>query len=407
MTRNLLVLGRFGRQEREQLSLVAIESGHQLTLVDQVSAAAEYLENAVPHAILIDTRLSQSETFGLSVRAQSAHALTPVLGLVEEATDLAFADTFSWGGDDVVDLRSERSLLSRLRRLPHEHAVPASAHRGVAVVADPDRDRRLVRARVLRNAGYQIQFAVSADELSQGVENSPTLIVVDEELDGIAMAFRAGAQLGEVAEDLLDVLDTGRPARGPRNLHPLPARQVGERIALQLLQPALVMAAPRHLGRLNARLSTRHNAVAADGFAPPENLIFLANELSRGGSSDKRSSKRLLYGTRVVFRGEGREEEDVGYSYNLSSAGLYVRTLALPDDNRVWLELRPPRSDRLVRLEGEVVWRRPFGPSGFATVPPGFGVRIVDATQSNRAAWDAGYVAFAAALEASWSKPPR
>ncbi len=370
MTRNLLALGRFGRQEREQLSLVAIESGHQLTLVDQVSAAAEYLENAVPHAILIDTRLPQSETFGLSVRAQSAHALTPVLGLVEEATDLAFADTFSWGGDDVVDLRSERSLLSRLRRLPHEHAVPASAHRGVAVVADPDRDRRLVRARVLRNAGYQIQFAVSADELSQGVENSPTLIVVDEELDGIAECMES---LPGVQPDVT----------------------------------FLVMAAPRHLGRLNARLSTRHNAVAADGFAPPENLIFLANELSRGGSSDKRSSKRLLYGTRVVFRGEGREEEDVGYSYNLSSAGLYVRTLALPDDNRVWLELRPPRSDRLVRLEGEVVWRRPFGPSGFATVPPGFGVRIVDATQSNRAAWDAGYVAFAAALEASWSKPPR
>src|SRR5690606_22942153 len=236
MTRNLLALGRFGRQEREQLSLVAIESGHQLTLVDQVSAAAEYLENAVPHAILIDTRLPQSETFGLSVRAQSAHALTPVLGLVEEATDLAFADTFSWGGDDVVDLRSERSLLSRLRRLPHEHAVPASAHRGVAVVADPDRDRRLVRARVLRNAGYQIQFAVSADELSQGVENSPTLIVVDEELDGIAECMES---LPGVQPDVT----------------------------------FLVMAAPRHLGRLNARLSTRHNAVAADGFAPPENLI--------------------------------------------------------------------------------------------------------------------------------------
>lgn len=369
--RTLLALGRFDRQDREHLSVVAVESGHQLVLFDQATAAAEHLESAHPHAILVDTRMAESEAFGLSVRAQSAHALTPVLALVEEVTDLAFADAFSWGGDDAVELRNERSLLSRLRRLPQEVSLPGSAHRGVAVVADPDRDRRLVRARVLRNAGYQIQFAVSVKELAIDSDvAAPALVVVDEELQGL------GEQLESLVTALPDV-------------------------------SFLILAAPRHLGKLSIRLSSCANALAADGFAPPENIVFLANELSRGGTSDKRSSKRLLYGTRVVFRGEGRAEQDVGYSYNLSSEGLYVRSLALPDDNRVWLELRPPRSDRLVRLEGEVVWRRPFGPSGFATVPPGFGVKIIDATQSNRAAWTAGYDAFAAALEASWSKPPR
>jgi hypothetical protein len=60
----------------------------------------------------------------------------------------------------------------------------------------------------------------------------------------------------------------------------------------------------------------------------------------------------------------------------------------------VWLELRPPRSDRWVRLEGEVVWRRPFGPAGNATVPPGFGVKLADATRSNMSTWLGGYREF-------------
>jgi hypothetical protein len=278
--------------------------------------------------------------------------------VVNEVSDLAFAGTFSWGGDDVVTASKTQALVGRLRKLPHEVTMPISGRRGVAVVADPDRARRLVRARVLRNAGYQVQFAVTADDLQRARAGDPALLVVDEELEG-GLAVLAGAN---------------------DNTH------------------ALYLAAPRRIGALAHELYNCKSALVADGFAPPENIVFLANELSRGGTSDKRSSKRLLYGTRVVFRGSGREEEDFGYSYNISESGLYVRTLAVPDDDRVWLEMRPPRTDRLVRLEGEVVWRRPFGPLGFATVPPGFGVRIIDATASSRALWDSGYAAFAAAL---------
>lgn len=358
-TRPLLALGIFERWEREQLAQISAESGHELVVAHDTDNAAAYLETHQPHVVLVDTRLPEGETFCLNMRARLAHALTPIVALAQEVSDLAFAGAFSWGGDDVVNLQNPRALIGRLRRLPAEPAQPPTARRGVAVVADPDRDRRLVRARVLRNAGYQVRFAGGPQELEQACDTTLALIVVDEEILG---------------DDTWSIANDGMAVN------------------------TLVLAAPRRLGGLLARFGHLKSTLVADGFAPPENIVFLANELSRGGASDKRSSKRLLYGTRVSFRGEGREEEDLGYSYNISEGGLYVRSLAQPDDERVWLELRPPRSDRLVRLEGEVVWRRPFGPHGFATVPPGFGVRIADATLSNRQAWEAGYATFAAAL---------
>ena len=131
-----------------------------------------------------------------------------------------------------------------------------------------------------------------------------------------------------------------------------------------------------------------------DGFAPPENVLFLLNELSHK-HENKRASARLLYGTSAAFRGAGRDEDDVGFTFNLSAGGLYVRTLAPPEDELVWLELTPPRSERRVRLVGRVAWRRGIAHSATATVPPGFGVEIVDGASSDLKLWRAGYSAFA------------
>ena len=107
----------------------------------------------------------------------------------------------------------------------------------------------------------------------------------------------------------------------------------------------------------------------------PSNILFTANEALRGSMAEKRASARLLYGATVAFRVAGRESDEHGYAYNISADGLYVRTLAplMPGDD-AWIELRPPRTDRRVRLEAKVVWQRLFGPVHGATVPPGFDV---------------------------------
>jgi hypothetical protein len=134
-----------------------------------------------------------------------------------------------------------------------------------------------------------------------------------------------------------------------------------------------------------------------DGFAAPENVLFASNELSAGGINNRKSA-RLLYGTTVAFRGAGRERDDLGFTYNVSSGGLYVRTMAPPDDDETWVELRAPRSDRLVRLVVKVAWRRRFNHNENATVPPGFGAQIIDGARADVAAWNAGYEALLAAL---------
>ncbi|MEN9579536.1 MAG: PilZ domain [Pseudomonadota bacterium] len=363
--RSVLAFGQFKRDERVSLSVIAQEASLGLHLFDDAKGVANWLEGNAPHVFLIDNAASGAEQVCLEARSRSIQALTPIISLSRELDDLTFAEVFNWGGDDAVGVSAVYPLLSRVRALPREPLAQSRTTRGTAVVADPDRSRRIVRARVLRNAGYDVEFAITASDTMQRASQKTTrLVVLDEDLeDGVTELVHAAR-------------------KHPATLF-------------------LLMCAPRNIAERSTPLEGLTNASVADGFAPPENVVFLANELARGGASDQRTSRRLLYGTTVTFRGEGKSSDDFGYSYNISAGGLYVRTLAPPQDDFVWLELCPPRSDRRVRVEGEVVWRRGFGPAESATVPPGFGVRIVDGTRKNMQAWIDSYSSFCAALGVS------
>jgi Tfp pilus assembly protein PilZ/CheY-like chemotaxis protein len=222
---------------------------------------------------------------------------------------------------------------------------------------------------VLRNAGYDVRFAISPDEILAGaLGEGVTLLIADAEIGddgGVEMARRLRAEGREV--------------------------------------PVVIASAPKKMAMYRAASAGISKVAVTDGFAPPENLLFVANELGRSGATDGRASARLLYGTVVAFRTAGREKDAFGCSYNISAGGLYVRTLAPLDRGQdVWIELIPPRSDRRVRLEGKVVWRRRFGPIESATVPPGFGVQITDGAKGDMARYEAGYSAFSADTVGAW-----
>ena len=85
----------------------------------------------------------------------------------------------------------------------------------------------------------------------------------------------------------------------------------------------------------------------------------------------------------------------------MSAGGLYIRTLVPPQENAVWVELRPPNASRWVHLEARVVWRRPYGPLGGATVPPGFGVQLTDATSRSMEGWLDGYIGLVDSLHSA------
>ncbi len=355
-TRHMLTLGDFERGERIRLAAAAEQAALTLLSVKTREEASRWLSANEASALLLGTQDSSPSELAIEARAEARHARMPILALADDLSDLSFADAFSWGADDVVGLGRLRPLASRLRVLAHSEPQPSAEHRGIAVIAETDRNRRVLLGRVLRNANYHIKFAVSLDDTRQFAEDPEvSLVVLDAELD------------------------------------PNPQETITRCRATNQRANWVITCPPKELRRVRESLAELPRVCAADAFTPPENVLFLSNELSSSGFETRRQSPRILYGTTVAFRAKGHHEDDYGFTYNISETGVFIRTTAPPDQDTVWLELCPPRSGSRVRLVGEVAWRRRFGPSDHATVPPGFGVRIVDGAKSDIQEWRAGY----------------
>lgn len=363
-TRSLLLIGELERRVVETYERSTHQAGIEMEFVGAPSDIVSWEEGRDPSAIALDMTSSGAEAACFVIRGVGRLTAVPIVGLAPELTDLTFPEIYGWGGDDVIRPGVAADLVPRIRGLTLEKAPQSPTSRGEVVVMDGDRRRRILYGRVLHNAGYDVRFALTLAETLTATRHPGVVLVVahaDLQPDGgaaVAKTLRA------------------------------------ENIAL----PVIIPAAPMSLQSHQSSVQGLAKVAVTDGFAPPENLLFVANELARtGAANDGRASARLLYGTVVAFRQQGREEDAIGCSYNISAGGLYVRTLApLEAGAPAWVELRPPRSDRRVRLEGRVVWRRRFGPVESATVPPGFAFQITDATRGDLACFEAGYRAFAA-----------
>ncbi len=351
-TRTLLALGAFSDEERRLLNGVATDSSFSVHCEREPRAASLWLDERDVDAILLDGDQPAIESFAIERRAESRHCSLPVMSWATTVGDLGFASAFAWGADDIVLRSTGDTLKSRLRRLTRSAASAPESTRGTALVADPDRTRRIVIGRILRNAGYSVTFAVQAEDIETFLSSQKVAVTVASS----------------------DLLPNARP--------------LIERTRTNDTQPLWILTCPpRDIAERRSQLSDLERVTTTDGFAPAENVLFVANEMDRPRGVDNRAAQRLLYGTTVAFRGAGRDSDDYGYCYNVSEGGLYVRTLAPPDDDLAWLELRPPRCERRVRLVGRVAWRRGLERGEYATVPPGFGVQIQDGAQMDRELW--------------------
>lgn len=322
--------------------------------------ARESLESGLPCVALVNGEEENAEEMAIQLRRNPAHASTPLISLHANADEFAFSSSYGFGGDDVVPLDELARLVPRVRSVQSTSTSQAAPQqRGIAVVASEERNRRIVLGRLLHAAGYAIEFATDAAEAG-------------------ALAQRHGAKVA--------VVESSDPAG---SLAQIKRARLGGLIANWIL-----VIEPRHFAQLAPLVDPLPYVALGDSFAPPENVLFAANEIARGGGTEGRGSARLLFGAAVRFRVAGREEDEIGFTYNVSETGLYVRTLvAPPAKESVWLEFQPPRSDRRVRLEGVVQWRRPFGPNDQATVPTGFGIVITDGSRADRARYSDGYKA--------------
>jgi DNA-binding response OmpR family regulator len=357
-------MGAFSNTERNRITLIGQESAFDVHFENEPHQATGWLDQHDTQALLLDGESIEAERFALERRAESRHATLPLLSLTKAVTDLCFVEAFSWGVDDVVTRQEGAPLRSRLRHLPKEPMTLPETARGSVLVAEADRSRRILIGRVLRNAGYAVTFAAERDDLTNYANSKPLDVIV------------ASTALADAPRELVER-----------------ARASGSQAMFVVTCP------PRELRRYRSALDGLAGVTTTDAFAPAENVLFVSNELNRPRGIDQRASVRVLYGTSVAFRGVGRDADDYGFTYNVSEGGMYVRTLAPPDDEMVWLELCPPRGDRRVRLVGRVAWRRSLANGQYATVPPGFGIEIVDGARMDIAAWRAGCQTFQSVVE--------
>jgi ActR/RegA family two-component response regulator/Tfp pilus assembly protein PilZ len=364
--RSLLVVGfkeDAARRLREAAAAVGIDS----SVVEHTEGMTAALDEAQPLAIVVRIDASGAAQACAQIRRQARLSLVPIFGVAPERNDLAFTELFVWGGDDLVSLAVE-PVARRLRTLcmpsPARAEGPPSTPEH-AIVAGDDATWRTVMGRALYNGGFSVRFATGSEGLVDDCLKNPVRVVVaadDIEPGGAIAALQAAR-------------------------------------ARQSTTAWVIATPPKRMAAAVAAVKAAGRAAVVDGFAPPENALFVVNELLAARGVDKRATARLLYGTAVAFRPAGRDEDETGFSYNVNAGGVYVRTLApLDAGTDVWLEMWPPRTERRVRLAGKVAWRRPFGPVGGATVPAGFGVQITHGLAGDLERWRSGYHAFAESL---------
>jgi hypothetical protein len=339
-TTHVIVLGSLPSEAISAIGEAASDLDAPIRIVARASELRSALAHTGARVVIVDGSADAARTACDAIRGDTTTERTALLAMTRARTDVAFLEMYQWGADDLVDVDA-RALARRLRAIMALAPAPAGRSSPFVVVAGLDPRWRSLAARALSNAGIDTRLA------SDGPE---------------ALVRSQGAAFVFAADDL-----------GPNGVAAAvtAARAAGSKV------PWVIATPPKLFAEIQASVSHLDGIACIDAFTPAENVVFLGNEIARAVPTNKRAEPRMMFGTTVAFRVAGRDTDEVGFLYNVSSGGIYVRTLAPPEPgSETWLEIRPPRCDRHVRLLGTTVWRRTFGPADTATAPPGFGVRI-------------------------------
>ncbi|MBI4953424.1 MAG: PilZ domain-containing protein [Myxococcales bacterium] len=361
-----LLVGPFGRSALDVVRTGAAAAGHVLEVLDSPDELAGWVGEGVRGlaAVVVDLREAAAGMSAVEVRALPSLASVPIIGLSPHLADAVFQSAYGQGADDCCAV--DASALER--RLVAVAADPSAASPPnddkVVVIADTDRNARVLVGRLFRAGGYRIVFATDpAEALRQAADPAAVLVVCSAELE------LAGEE--------------------PLCLRaPLAGSRAAWIVTAPLRELPVVRAALRLGG--DTRVATLDRARIA------ENVLYVANELLHPVPTNLRKTARVLHGACVRVRFPTDDFEEVGYSHNLSEGGIYVRTLApFVQGQELWLELVAPGGTRRVHVEAAVVWNR-VRASGIATVPRGFGARFTGGSEGDLGRLAAGYRALLA-----------
>lgn len=346
-----IVLGEFTVERKEALRLAVMRGKSEPVFVRSVEEARQVLgrsDQVTPRCVVADGTAPGMEAFVEWMRGEARLFSVPIVVAVPLLDEGAFCQAHAFGADDVVVAGDEEGVgrrVANLAELDPERRPPIT--QGRAVVCHPELGRRRVLGRILRQGGFDVSFAADAEELvavaTQG--QVPALVVT-------AQAAGGRGALATVERVRAGVADAS--------------------------VPFVVLGAAGDLRDLGREADGVGAVAVTSELAPPDNLLFLANELLQPDVKNVRASARLLYGGLCAFRPEGDLTATHGLTYNVSREGMYVRTLDAPAaGTEIWLELRPPRAGKVVHLTATVVWRRGLTSAAGGASPPGFGARIL------------------------------
>jgi CheY-like chemotaxis protein len=339
-----VVVGEFSQGGAEQARVAVLEADAEPALYWDADDAREGLSDdgrPVPRCVFLDAASVDTRAFLTWMRAQPALFPIPVVVMLPDVSDAAFKQAHQHGADDAMSIHDTTGMTRRIAQLAEfDPLVRPPPTRGRVVIACAEDRSRVMLGRILRIGGFDVAFARTAADIHAAGREGVELVVATRHL---------------APEGAVDAIRKLRAGCG---------RDV----------PAVLLAPPGDPSDLGDDARELGRAVASSEDAPPDNLLFLANELLLPDVINKRESARILHSTLCSFRAAGSLRSSFGLTYNVSAGGLYVRTLdPLARGTTVWLELDPALGEA-VQLRGEVVWRQ--GMSNNRGAPTGFGVRL-------------------------------
>ncbi len=355
----VLVVGDYGTEHAESIGSAirrafGRDTSQKVLFVPDVSSTKAIIGDPEVNdikCIFIDRATTDVEEFVAWLRGQDRFFSVPVFAVVPNICDQAFRETNAFGVDDTLGNRDMGAFTRRVAVLSAFNAtVRPPIIQGNVVIAHSDRQQRRLFGKTMRNAGFNLVFASDQIELKRSFQIVPTprIVICDCALSN---------------QNPVEKIEQFRATVSDSQL------------------PFVLLAKESSLRDLASNPLPLEAVEYMSETAPPDNLLFLTNELLRREAirekPDQRASERLLYGTLCAFRHAGDLSSVYGYCYNISYEGMYVKTFDPPRKNsEIWLEMRPPGEITGIHLRGKVIWVRPPDNSKPVAVPPGFGLRI-------------------------------
>jgi CheY-like chemotaxis protein len=337
------------------LKSVAQELDMDLVNISAFAEVKEQLEKDPPLGFLVNSQAEQGRVLSMGVRMATQLADLPIIAAIPEPWSSDVAEAFALGVDDYISQNGLGQVKKKLLALRKEGAPTGTYLSGKVVLADPDRERRVLMARHIKKMGLQVDFAVDGQTIPS--DTSVKLVVANAHLNP------GGA------------ITCLRPYRqGP-----------GAKI------PWVISGTKAEIEQARSEWPDATALSYVDVEADLAQIAFTANKLLIGSARSMRRSPRLTYETTIFFNAIDGAVPEWGFTYNVNRGGIYVRTLTPPGLGQdLVLEFVPPFGRGHVVVDARVVWRQEY--SGTKGYPPGFGIQYAeDLPIADNAALEAGY----------------